>query len=249
MSDKIKISDDNFWKRAWRKYPVWSNLALMLLSIVIVIWLLLLFVDVWTHHGDTAIVPDVRGLEYEEAVRVLEDADLDVVISDSIDNPGDKTGGMVVEVQPKAGSVVKGGREVYLTIIAYGTKRVTVTEPLANRDLRSVMTVLSNLGIDTAKVMVKRVPWIYPNSVVAVMSGGKTVDMGSSIAVNAPITIELGVEGDLIDAEAASLLQPDSLALTEPAAASDTETPESKPEAPAKEEPTQPAQPQNPLYD
>lgn len=204
MDDKIKISSDNFIKRAFRKSPVWCNIALMAIASLVAIWLLLEFIDVWTHHGSTSTVPDVKGLSFEEAVAVLDEANLDVVIADSVDNSGSMKGGTVTEVVPKPGSVVKRGREVYVTIIAYSAHKVQITEPLANRDLKSVMTVLSNLGIDTSRVTIKKVPWIYPGSVIAVHTGNRTIDMGSTVAVNAPIIIELGVDGEMLDADTMS---------------------------------------------
>lgn len=256
MAEKIKISDDNMIRRAFRRSPIWCNLALMALAVIVAVWLLLTFVDLWTHHGATSVVPDVRGLSYEDAVAVLDEANLDVVIADSIDNNGrDMVGGTVVEVVPKAGAVVKRGREVYLTIVSYGAHQVKIGEPLANRDLRSVMTVLYNLGIDTSRVVIKKVPWIYPGSVIAVHTGDRTIDMGSTVAVNAPITIELGVDGELLDAETA--LTPDTL-VAEPAPVVidgvEYDSPQSVPDEPAEtprkpETPAQPAQPSNTLYD
>ena len=244
---KNNNSAGNALKQFWSKHPVISNFILMLVVIPIVCLLLLLFVDVWTHHGQTSVVPDVKGLGYETALEVLREADLDVVVSDSVDNPGNLKGGTIVEVIPKPGSVVKQGREVYLTIVAYNAHQVTITEPLANRDLKSVMNYLSNLGIDTSGITVKRVPWLYPGSVVAVHTGNRTLDVGSRVAVNARITVEYGVSDDMIDAYDNNFEATDTI-YTE-----SSEPDNVVPAIPENVTPEQPSQtnpqPVNPLYD
>lgn len=239
------------FSRIWKEYYVWCNILLMLVAIPVVIWILLFIIDLWTHHGETSTVPDVRGMMYDQAVERLDEENLDVVISDSIDNPGNLVGGTIVEIVPKPGSVVKKGREVYLTIVAYNPHQVQITEPLANRDLKSVMNYLYNLGIDTSKINVKRVPWMYPGSVVAVHTGNRTIDMGCRVAVNARITIEYGVEDDELLSGQSNYIVIDSLINAEPEP--DTIDPDASAEEPAGQpkqpvDPT-PANPSNPLYD
>lgn len=237
------------WRTLWKKYYVWCNVVMMLLAIPLVILLLLFFIDLWTHHGATSVVPDVRGMMYDRAVERLDDAGLEVVISDSIDNPGNLVGGTVVEVIPKPGSVVKEGREVYVTIVAYNAHQVQITEPLANRDLKSVMNYLYNLGIDTTKIVVKRVPWMYPGSVVAVHTGNRTIDMGSRVAVNAKITIEYGVEDSEFLSGQSDYIVIDSLINAEPEPEEYPEAEPTEPSQPAPSTDPQPSNPTDPLYD
>lgn len=238
------------WRMIWNKYYVCCNLLLMLVAIVAVTLAILFFMDLWTHHGDTSTVPDVRGMKYDQAVERLAECGLEVEISDSIANPGNLVGGTIVDVVPKAGSVVKNGREVYLTIVSYNAHQVQISEPLANRDLKSVMNYLYNLGIDTSKIVVKRVLWMYPGSVVAVHTGNKTIDMGSRVAVNAKITIEYGVEDDGLLSSQSDYIVIDSLINSE-AEPEYVEQPASEPEyEPVVEpEPSTPSNPSNPLYD
>ena len=242
------MSGNNSFKKIWNKYPVWCNLLLMVVTIVVIGWLLLSFVDMWTHHGATSVVPDVKGMEYDQAVEVLADANLDVVVSDSVDNPGNLRGGTVMEVIPKPGSVVKKGREVYVTIVAYSARKVLISEPLANRDLKSVLTVLGNLGFDTSNVTIKRIPWLYPGSVIAVHANDATIDIGSQVPVNAHITIDLGIDESLPDDYDYSAL-PDSLSADGPDNAEPlVEEPENQEPADLPdEEPV--TTPSNPLYD
>ena len=253
MADEYKPQDTKERGSLWKRFPLTFNLLLMAVVIPLLVWLMLLFVDFWTHHGETATVPDVRGMSFERALTTLEEAGLDVVISDSIDNPGNLVGGTIIDIMPKPGSVVKGGREVYLTVVSYTPFEVTITEPLANRDLRSVMNYLRNLGFDTAKVLVKNVPWMYPGSVVAVHVGNRTLDIGSRLRVNERVTIELGVEDTLFMQSQPDFVIVDSLLnASEPAStpsySSHSSGGGSSEPAPEPVEPA-PADPENPLYD
>lgn len=254
MADQYNPEDNKERRSLWRRFPLTFNLLLMVVVIPLVVWLLLLFVDAWTHHGETSTVPDVRGMSFERALATLEEAGLDVVISDSIDNPGNLVGGTIIDIMPKPGSVVKGGREVYLTVVSYTPFEVTISEPLANRDLRSVMNYLRNLGFDTSKVVVKNVPWMYPGSVVAVHVGNRTLDIGSRLRVNERVTIELGVEDTLFLQSQPDFVIVDSLlnAPAKPSSSSSSYSSSGSGSSGASEpaaEPEVPADPENPLYD
>lgn len=246
-NEKIAITDrENWFRRMWRQYPVWCNVILMILSIVLVMWLLMLFIDLWTHHGENSTVPDIKGMSYDKAVETLRDADLDVVVMDSVDNDGTRQGGTIVEVVPKPGAVVKRGREVYVTIIAYSPHKVTIPEPMSGNDLTSVQLMLGNLGFNPANINVMRVP-SDNSAVISVYADGRVIDMGSTVPVNARIQIEVGYrEGSPDDP---NLMMPgaptDSTAVTP---GDEPLTPE-VPDRPSVPDEPQPAQDPGNLYD
>ena len=96
----------NAIKTFWSKHPIISNIILIFLVGVILLWIVLFFLDIWTMHGSTAIVPQIKQKTYAEAASTLQANDLSIEISDSIydRNPAP---GTVVESWPKAGPVVK----------------------------------------------------------------------------------------------------------------------------------------------
>ena len=71
-------------KRLWKQHPILSNAILMVVAIPVMVYIGLLFVDLWTHHGAKTVVPNVKDLIYNEAMAVLDEADLQTVIGDSI---------------------------------------------------------------------------------------------------------------------------------------------------------------------
>ncbi len=192
MDNKYNIkSTDSTFMVFWRRHLILCNSILIIIAIPIISWIALLFIDIWTHHGETTIVPNVKALSYENAVSVLQEADLKVVISDSIYDLK-RQPGEVVEVFPKPGAVVKPGREVYLTIVSFMPKQITINTSLTDQSFKAVRTYLLSEGINENSLIVKYIPSQYHDLVLSVKYNGHNVDIGSKIPVNATLTIEVG---------------------------------------------------------
>ena len=58
------------------RHPIIVNSALMALALVALCYIALLFIDVFTSHGQQVQVPDVRNMPLEKAINILEDAGL-----------------------------------------------------------------------------------------------------------------------------------------------------------------------------
>lgn len=184
--------------KIFKRYPILINILIIAVTAVVLIILALKFLDLWTHHGSTSTVPSVKGMSFEAASNILKDADLDIVISDSIYD--DKLpGGTVVEVWPKAGAVVKAGREVYLTIVAYSPRTVVIDMPLTDISLKQAENYLYSHGITA--INVQYVPGEFTGSVVAARIGNEYVTIGSRIPANATVTLEVsrGPEAEEVD--------------------------------------------------
>lgn len=188
-----KMSKNNFRNSElytfYRKWPLLSNVILALAAIGLFVCLIFIFLNLWTHHGATSIVPDVRDMDYYEAVDILDDSDLEAVISDSIYDETKKPG-QVVDVWPKPGAVVKAGREVYLTIVSFSPRQVVIDMPLTDISDRQAISYLQSHGIKSIQIV--HVLSEYPDMVVAVRCEGKPVTLGSRIPANATVVLEVG---------------------------------------------------------
>lgn len=186
-------------------HPFWGALILVALSGMLLVWLALVFLDIWTHHGDNSIVPEVKDMSYAEAERVLGQHDLKIEISDSI---YDKTlpAGTVVESWPKGGSTVKRGRSVYVTVTAFSPKHVTLTLPITGVSVRQAVSYLTALGITGVRYV--NVPSQYPDLVEAAHAEGRPIGVGSVIPVDATVVLQVGVP------MAATSTEPDSDVMT-----------------------------------
>lgn len=179
------------------------HIGLMVLVGLAVVWMAMLWLDKWTRHGDTIVVPSVKTYSFERATQALKEDGLLAILSDSVyDNR--TAPGTVIEQNPKAGTVVKEGREIYLTINAFSPKMVTLPS-LTDISVRQAKSILE--GLEIKKVIEKRVPSDFKDLVLAVRYNGSRLSPGARVPVSATIELEVGeglpdvLETDSIPAE------------------------------------------------
>ena len=172
-----------------RNHPLWSALIAMALAALVLVWLILIFLDVWTHHGDDSTVPQIKDMTFAQARAKLAEADLDIEISDSIYDTSIPAG-TVVESWPKAGSQVKRGRSVYVTVTAFSPKHVTLSMPITGVSVRQAVSYLNALGITGIRFV--NVPSQYPDLVEGAHADGRPLGVGSVIPVDASVVLEVG---------------------------------------------------------
>ncbi len=181
------------------------HIGLMILVGLAIAWMAMLWLDKWTRHGDTIIVPSVKTFSYAKASQTLEAEGLLAILSDSVYDKRTAPG-TVIEQNPKAGTVVKEGREIYLTINAFSPKMVTLPS-LTDISVRQARSILE--GLEIKKVVEKRVPSDFKDLVLAVRYKGVRLSPGARVPVSATIELEVGegfpdvVELDSISSEEA----------------------------------------------
>lgn len=195
----VKFSFKDFY----HKHPIISHIAFIIGAGLVLLWFVLLFLDFWTFHGSTAIVPSIKNKTFSEAEAALHANKLAIEISDSIYDPS-MPPGTVVESWPKAGAIVKNGRQVYVKVTAFSPKQVTISMPLTgNVSARQAMSYLRGIGI--SDIRVESVPSEYVDLVVGARYGDTPLNVGSVIPVTSTVTLSVGngpaLESDSIDTE------------------------------------------------
>lgn len=145
-------------------------------------------------------------MTYAEAEAVVARNDLTLEISDSIYDKS-LAPGTIVESWPKAGAVVKRGRNVYVTVTAFSPKHITISTPVAGVSVRQAMSHLTALGITAIRFV--NVPSQYPDLVERALYNGRPLRVGSVIPVDATVVLEVGVaapetedeDGEVVDEE------------------------------------------------
>lgn len=164
------------------------HIGLMIIVAVAIGWLAMLWLDVWTRHDSTISVPSVKSMTFDNAARMLADEGLVAVLTDSVYDKSTHPG-TVIEQNPKVGTVVKEGREVYLTINAFSPKMVTLPT-LTDISVRQAKSILE--GLEIKNVVEKRVPSDFQDLVLGVYYKGRRLSPGARVPVNARIEIEVG---------------------------------------------------------
>ncbi len=193
------------------------NLLLMAVAGFVILWLSMVWLGYWTRHGDTISVPSVRSMPFDKAVGSLSQQGLVGIVSDSVyDNR--TAPGTVIEQNPKAGTVVKEGREVFLTINAFSPKMVTLPA-LTDISLRQARSILE--GLDIVNIVERRVPSDFKDLVVGVRYKGARLMPGARVPVNASIELEVGegmpefIETDSLATDTEAVVETDHLDLFE----------------------------------
>lgn len=182
-------NDDNALRSFYHRHLLLCNILMMCGVVIFLGFFGLFFIDVWTNHGNTTIVPEVRHKSFGEAVEILEASDLEIEIADSVYEASMKPG-EVKEVWPRPGATVKPGRTVYLTINSFQPQQVTVTMPLTGVSSRQAQTYLESIKIKNIKI--EYVPSTFPDLVEGAKYKGKNIVPGMQIPVNANIVLYVG---------------------------------------------------------
>lgn len=164
------------------------HILIMLAVAVVAVVALFFWLGRYTRHGDAVEVPDVCGLYYLDADVALAEGGMHSMVIDSMYIDGvDK--GLVLDQVPGAGSTVKSGRTVYLTINALSPRKVTIPE-LKNLSYRQAEAIVKGLGMAAPQIIYWNSE--YKDLVLNVMADGRPVEAGDRLPVTARITFSVG---------------------------------------------------------
>jgi len=127
------------------KRPFWMNLLAGLILVVVLLFLLSILLGPLTRHGKNKTVPNVVGKPFEEAKKILNNADFDVEVQDSIYIDTTAKGSVLRQV-PDGDATVKISRTVYLTINRHVPPIVEMPN-LIDFSLRNAELQLKNMGL------------------------------------------------------------------------------------------------------
>lgn len=140
---RTRLSDALTWIRpALRTRTLWVGIAAGVGGLLALLLLFnLVLMPVYTRSWSATTVPDADSLAFDEAARLIEEADLRPERRDRPYNPAFPRD-VVVDQQPAANSSVKTNRVVYLFVNSGPTRQVvvptvlTLSEGLARTELR-----------------------------------------------------------------------------------------------------------------
>ena len=160
-----------------------KNLLLAAGVLILIILVTNLFLGIVTRHNKEFSVPDFTNLSVAEAQHVAAKAGVKVEVGDSV-FVRRMMRGAVYSQNPKAGSLVKRGRRVLVTINALTAKKVTMPS-LVGCSMRQAKSELAAKGLMLGRLIY--VSDIATNNVLrqlyknADIKAGATVDSGSVI--------------------------------------------------------------------
>jgi len=152
-------------------------------------FLLILFLDFRTNHGQEIKVPDLAKMKLNTAEEQLNELDLELFLLDTVDFNPDFPPHSIVEQDPKAGSLVKDGRKIYIKLNAGGFTSVEIPE-FKDKTYRQILSTLTALTLKEGKITYK--PHIAKDVVLQLYQNGMRLRAGDMVKKNSTIEIVLG---------------------------------------------------------
>ncbi len=170
-----------------------THLALALLSVGFVVWVLIKSLSSYTHHGETAVVPNFKGKFIQELDAFIVDKSINYTIIDSIYDPTIKAG-MVIKQEPEANSEVKHNRIIYLYVTSTQAPKIAMPK-LVDRSTRQAILMIESYGLTQGAV--KEVAADCKGCVLKQYYKGKEIAPGDLIKKGSKIDLEVGKKENL----------------------------------------------------
>ena len=185
----------------------WLNLIAMPIVVIAVAWGTLHWLDEYTLHGESIIVPNVNGLPLKQAEAELAKKSLKISVVDSNYVKG-MPAGAVLDQKPDGGAKVKQGRTVYLTINTDEVPKIAIPDIIDNSSYRQAEARLRAMGFKvTAPEFIEgEKDWVY-----GVKYNGVELTSGAKIPREAVLTLCVGDDKLKTDS-----LRMDSLMVSQP---------------------------------
>ncbi len=176
-----------FFKKLFSPLMVFNCLGVVVATLLLVGGALY-FVDYYTNHGQTVLVPNVRGQKLEDVENKLEAIGLrcEVVDTGYIDT---YVGDVVLEQGVMPGERVKPGRVIELTINSATARAIKLPVLANNSSVRSAEAKLRGLGFKSIRIeyIAGFEDWVYNVKV-----NGREATPGMQVPITTPITLVVG---------------------------------------------------------
>jgi beta-lactam-binding protein with PASTA domain len=148
----------------------------------------LIWLRVFTHHGQALTVPDLTGLSLEEVDLVTKAKKIRYNVTDSVFFK-ELPRGTVVKQNPRQGMKVKANRTIYLSMNAMNPERVTMPT-VTGVSLRQARAILETYGLNLGKI--SYMPDIAVNNVLQQQLNDTIIRPGSMVIKGSSISLVLG---------------------------------------------------------
>lgn len=165
-----------------------KHLIIAIISLIVLLWLLFKLLGVYTHHGETAEVPDFKGKLISELDNFVSDKHVRYVIIDSIYDPEEEAG-MVIKQDPEAKSLVKHNRLIYLYVTSTQAPQMDMPK-LVDRSTRQAIFMIESYGLKVGKIT--EIAGDCKGCVLKQFFNGKEIAPGEPIKKGSKIDLAVG---------------------------------------------------------
>ena len=174
------------------KKRFYIHFGLSVLLTVVLFFIVLQFLKIYSNHGDTYVLPDFSGktiseIEEEGYTRLYE-----FIVIDSIFDTRNPKGSVVIQ-NPPAGSAVKQYRKVYVTLVAFSVEKVIMPD-LIDLSLRQAVNTLRSKGLEVNEL--QYVEDFAGNAILEQLFRGEVIEPGTIVEKGSGIDLVVGLGQD-----------------------------------------------------
>ena len=158
-----------------------------IITVIAVVLIAFYSLGYYTNHGTGIPVPKLKGQSVDQATTLLKQQGFDYKI-DSV-YVQDIAPGTIVEQDPDAGTNVKEGRVIYLTMVTLLAPNISLPD-LEQSSYREAIATLSNYGLKVGDTTYKSD--IARDRILEVHFAGKVIKAGTKIPKGSRIDLVLG---------------------------------------------------------
>lgn len=167
---------------------VWGNLLAMVIVAILSCIGIWKGMEIYTHHGESIEVPQLVGMQENDAYYKLNQLELHGVVVDSAYNK-DLPPGAILEQVPTAGRKVKSGREIFLTVNTEQRPTTALPDIADNSSLREAQAKLTAIGFKLGPVEYVNGDrdWVY-----GVKCRDRNIYAGEQAPLDVPLVLQVG---------------------------------------------------------
>ena len=164
--------------------------------VIVFVFLLMQFLDFRTNHGEEIKVPDLSKMKLEIAEEKLNEISLEVFLLDTVDFRPDFPPFAIVEQDPKAGSLVKDGRKIYVKLNAGEFTSIEIPE-FKDKTYRQILATIKALTLKEGQITYK--PHLAKDVVLQIFQNGRRLRAGDVVKKNSTLDFVLGDGKEVFD--------------------------------------------------
>lgn len=173
-----------FLKTKTFKYNALAAVGITIFLIVLNMFALRIYTD----HGNSVEIPNLRGKTTAEVSAILTKIDLRFQIRDSVYSR-ETAPGTVLDHFPKAGMKVKENRTIFITLCAVSQEKIPMPQ-LTDISYRQAINIIESSGLIAGSIEYQ--PSEFPNLVLEQKNEGKAIRVGEMVPKGSVIDLVLG---------------------------------------------------------
>lgn len=168
-----------------------NALAAVGITLFLIVFIMI-FLRIYTNHGNSVEIPDLKGKSTQEVANLLELNDLRFEIKDSVYS-AETAPGTVLDQYPKPGMKVKQNRIVFLTLCALNQEMIPMPQ-LTDISYRQATNLLESAGLVAGRIEYKLSE--FHNLVLEQRVNGRIVAKGEMVPKGSTVDLVLGSDSD-----------------------------------------------------